>query len=199
VKLLWYLLALAPFAAVFYIVWAYRKKTAAHAAASRERLAEVLKTPGQTSVIASSARALSPPPPPAASTAAGISGGAGPYVRHARLLSPHHIKVVELLEAGLPGHVIFAHVGLEAIVDVGGLPLAREREQRQRGLAQHTIDCVVCTPAFEVVAAIDLESSNMAEARFKGECLKAAGVRYLQWNPGALPASHEVAAVVGGI
>ena len=66
-----------------------------------------------------------------------------------------------------------------------------------RALAQHTVDFVVCGREFEVAAVIDLESGQTPESRYKAECLKAAGIRYLRWGPLELPPSHEIAALVG--
>jgi len=83
------------------------------------------------------------------------------------------------------------------VLEVAGLPDGREREQRVRALAQQTVDCVVCTQALAVVAIVDLDSGSTPEARFKLEVLKAAGVRYLQWNPLEPPPEGDLAAWIG--
>jgi hypothetical protein len=84
------------------------------------------------------------------------------------------------------------------VLDPAGLPEGREREQRSRGLAQHTLDCVVCSPGFAIVAIVDLDDGVTAEARFKAESLKAAGLRYLRWNPFELPPHGQVTDLVTG-
>ena len=118
------------------------------------------------------------------------------YVRRAQLLNSHQIQLHERLVSGLPGHVVFAHVSLAAVLEVAGQPEGREREQRSRALAQQTVDCVVCTRALATVAVVDLDGGSTAEARFKLEVLKAAGVRYLRWNPLELPSSNAVATLI---
>jgi hypothetical protein len=191
----WFFLALAPVVAIVYVVWAYRKRTAARAASRRERFAQIFSPRAQRSTAPEVAHAGFPG---VASTPGVASRGPAPYARRATLLSARHIQLHDVLRAGLPDHEIFAHVSLAAVIELTGLPEGREREQRSRALAQQTIDCVVCSKAFEIVAAVDLESGHTAETRFKAECLKAAGVRYLQWNPVELPRSDEVAALLAG-
>lgn len=191
----WFFLALAPVVAIVYVVWAYRKRTAARAASRRERFAQIFSPRAQRSTAPEMAHAESPG---AASPPEVPTRGPAPYARRATLLNVRHIQLHDVLRAGLPDHEVFAHVSLAAVIELIGLPEGREREQRSRALVQQTIDCVVCSKAFEIVAAIDLESGHTAETRFKAECLKAAGVRYLQWNPVQLPRSDEVAALLAG-
>jgi hypothetical protein len=199
VSFAWFLLALAPVAAFIYVVWAYRKRTAARAASSSKRFAQIFNPSAQPSATTHAATdaAQTESPGTGSSTAAATRGPAA-YARRARLLSAQHIQLLDLLDAGLPDHEVFAHVSLAAVIEFTGLPEGREREQRLRALAQQTVDCVVCSNAFEVVAVVDLESGHTAEMRYKAECLKAAGVRYLRWNPLELPRSHEVAALIAG-
>lgn len=191
-----FLLALAPVVAIVYVVWAYRKRTAARASASSERFTRIFNPPAPRS--ATTDDAIQTASAGEASNTAAATRAPASYARRASLLSTRHMQLRETLRAGLPEHEVFAHVSLAAVIELTGLPEGREREQRLRALAQQTVDCVVCSKAFEVVVAIDLESGHTAETRFKAECLKAAGVRYLQWNPMELPLSHEVAARIGG-
>jgi hypothetical protein len=197
--LAWLFVALAPVAAIAYTVWAYRKRTAARTAASKERYAQIFNTA---------------PPGAATTAAAGRAGAAGTaatstvtapairtpsnYLRRARVLNLQQAQLRELLVNGLPGHEVLARVNLAAVLEVAGLPDGREREQRSRALAQHTVDCVVCTKALEVVAVVDLDDGSTAEARFKVEALNAAGVRYLRWNPLELPRSIEIVKLIAG-
>ena len=191
----WYLLALLPTAAITYIVWAYRKRNAARAAASGDRYAQIFKP--------LMARAAAPEAAEAALSgrtagAAPEARGTGAYARRARLLTAQQADLRELLKSGLPDHEILSSVSLAAVIEVCGLPEGRAREQRLRALTQHTVDCVVCGSALEVVAVLDLENGSAADARFKSECLKAAGVRYLRWNPLEFPRSNDLSALILG-
>ena len=195
----WLLLALGFVAAIVYVVWDYRRKTAARAAASSERFARIFSPagPGNAAPGAGSDKAArgipSTLPTPAAAPSA-----PGSYTRRTSFLGARHGQLFALLDAGLPQHQIFAHVSLAAVLELTGLPEGREREQRLRGLTQQTLDCVVCSNAFGIVAVVDLEDGATAEARFKAECLKAAQVLYLRWNPLELPAAADIAALVAG-
>lgn len=93
---------------------------------------------------------------------------------------------------------ILARVSLAAMIDVPAELQGREREQRLRALAQHVVDCVVCSKDMQVMAAVDLEAGSNAESRFKSECLKAAGVRYRCVSPAALPKREEVRVLLLG-
>jgi len=189
--LAYWLLGLAPVVAVAYLVWAYRKKAAAKAAARSERVerlfgalpprvatADSASNAGEVAALRSSAK-------PA-------SGRAPSYARKERLLNPHQAQLFQLLKSALPDHEVLARVSLAAMIEVPPAGQGREREQRLRALAQHVVDCVVCTGDMQVIAAVDLEAGSSAESRFKSECLKAAGVRYVCVNPAALPGHGEV-------
>jgi uncharacterized protein DUF2726 len=195
----WFLLALGFVGTIIYVVWNYRKKRAARAAARSERFSRIF-TAAERSAIATgggtgqAAREVTPTP----TTPAVIPAAPGSYARRPSFLDARHSRLFALLDSGLPEHAIFAHVSLAAVLELGGLPEGREREQRLRGLAQQTLDCVVCSKAFDVVAAIDFEDGTTPEARFKAECLKAARVRYLRWNPLELPAVADLAALIAG-
>jgi hypothetical protein len=194
INLALFFLVLAPVVAIVYVVWAYRKKTAARAAASSERLARLLNAPAAGAAPSDvTAQDVSRGEP---SVAAPAARGAVSYARRPSFLSRSQIELHDRLRIGLPGHHVFAHVPLVAMIDLTGMPEGREREQRLRALAQHMVDCVVCSGTFEIVAAIDLEHGNTAEARFKAECLKGAGIPYLRWNPAQLPRGDEVAALI---
>lgn len=195
----WLLLALGFVAAIVYVVWDYRKKTAARAAASSERFTRIFSPAGQVVAArgANSDKAAGQNPATPAAPAAVASAPAF-YARRTSFFNVQQARLFATLEAGLPQHEIFAHVSLAAVLELTGLPEGREREQRLRGLTQQTLDCVVCSNAFGIVAVVDLEDGATAEARFKAECLKAAQVRYLRWNPLELPAAAGIAALVAG-
>ena len=195
--LAYWLLGLAPVVAVAYLVWAYRKKTAAKAVARSERFERLL---GALPARVATADAASNAGEVAALrlSANPASVRAPSYVRKERLLNPHQARLFPLLKKALPDHEVLAHVSLAAMVEVHSGIQGREREQRLRALAQHVVDCVVCGKDMQVIAAVDLEAGSSAESRFKSECLKAAGVRYVCIDPGALPSREEVCVRVVG-
>jgi len=191
----WVLLALLPVAAVIYIVHTYRKGSAARAAASKDRFAQIFDAAAPPAVRPDAA----PPAPPVPVVgAAAASRSTGSYARRMPVLTTQQLQLRELLRRGLPDHDILSSVSLAAVIDVCGLPEGREREQRWRALAQQTVDCVVCSKEHAVLAVVDLDSGSTAETRFKSECLKAAGVRYLRWSPLELPGHDEIEVLILG-
>lgn len=196
--MLWYLLLLATVGVVVYVIWNYRRGTAARKAASAARFdkmfkAEVQLTPGaqlptffaaDTSPLAKSA--------PAASIA--------PAVAAERFLGKSESLLYYLLKAGLPDHEIFAGVSLTRFIVAAGD--GREREQQLRRLAQYTLDFVVCDKSMQVIAVVEVETAAAATAagdqRFKAETLKQAGIRLVRINPTALPRREQVRAFING-
>ncbi len=195
--LAYWLLGLAPVVAVAYLVWAYRQKAAAKAVARHERFERLFGA-------SSSRGATSNAGPPAAGLAAlqpsatPASGRPRSYARRERLLDPAQAQLFQLLKTALPDYEVLARVSLTAMIEVHPAMQGREREQRLRALAQHVVDCVVCRKDMHVIATVDLEAGSSAESRFKSECLKAADVRYVCINPGALPNLEQVRALVVG-
>ena len=189
-------LALAPIVALAYIVWAYRRKAASHEAVRRDRLARILDPNSQRTVTADPS---TPPASPAElPKLAAAQRATAAYARRSGLLDAGDIRLREALRAALPGHELFAHVSLAALIEVSGLPEGREREQRLRVLAHHTVDCVVCDRTFGIVAVIDLEDGQTADRLFKAECFRAAGIRYLRWHAAEIPRSDGIAALITG-
>ena len=195
--LAYWLLGLAPVVAIAYLVWAYRRKAAAKAVARSERFERLFGASAPraaTSEAPSNARegaALQP--------SATLSAGRAPsYARKQHLLNPNQTQLFQLLKSALPDHEVLARVSLAAMIEVPPAVQGREREPRLRALAQHVVDCVACSKDMQVIAAVDLVAGNSAEARFKSECLKAAGVRYVCVNPAALPKREEVRAWLAG-
>lgn len=184
------LLTLLPVAAVVYLVWFYRKKHAERTAASNKRFAQMFgpATPARAGVPG--APAAKPGP---VSTAAPIAALCLPKET---LLAGEHAAFFHALVAALPEHRVFPAVSLASIVDLPPAVQGREREQRQRGLAQATLDFVVCDEHTRPVAAIDLQKSASAEDRFKSEYLKAARVRYLRLSPTTMPESAALRSLV---
>lgn len=193
---LW-LLALAPVVAVLYLIWAHRKRMAAQAAARADRLAQIFgvvsaggaPASGEpTAAGAQGARAA------ARETASGATGG---YSIKPAVLSEVQSRLLASLRAALPQHEILPLLNLAALVEVPGSIQGREREQRQRTLARYTFDCVVCSRELRVVAAVDMESADAADARFKAECLRLAGLPYIRLGASQL-ADTELRSLVLG-
>ena len=195
----WLLLALGFAGALIYVVWDYRKKRAARAAASSERFTRIFAAAEQGAAApgGGAEKAVQQMPPTRAAMAPVASAPAF-YARRTAFLDARHGRLWALLGTALPEHAIFAHVSLAAVLELTGLPEGREREQRLRGLAQQTLDCVVCNRAFDIVAAVDLENGSTADGRFKAEALKAARVRYLRWSPLELPAVADIVPLLVG-
>jgi hypothetical protein len=183
----YFLLTLLPIAAVIYVVWAYRKRTAERVAVSSKRFSEIFGSATATGTAA-----------PRTSDAAGAPPTQAPSLKKEQLLDPQHALLFRTLASCLPGYAIFVHVSLAAVVELPPTVQGREREQRSRVLAQHAVDCLVCNRDLEVIAAVDVEDGMNAESRIKSEYLKAARVRYLRLSPAALPGSDEIPALLFG-
>jgi intracellular sulfur oxidation DsrE/DsrF family protein len=182
----YFLLTLLPLAVVIYVVWTYRKRRAERIAASSKRFSDI---------FGSAPKPIHSPP---ASVAAAVSSVPASYVKKDKLLDPHHALLFHILVSSLPEHAIFVHVSLAAIVDLPPGVQGREREQRLRALSANAIDCLVCNKAMEAIAAVDIEDGVNVASRIKSEYLKSARVRYLRVNPAALPAAHEIQALLLG-
>lgn len=196
--LAYWLLGLVPVVAIAYILWAHRKKAAAQTAARSERFEQMfgarperITTPEPATGIAG-ASAPGPAVTPAADRAPQL------YARKEPLLSQSQALLFHALRAELPGHEVLAQVSLASVIEVPPAIQGREREQRLRALAQHIADCVVCNKDMQVVAAVDLEAGNTAGTRFKSECLKAAGLRYVRVNAAELPQGEDLRDLVLG-
>lgn len=129
--LAYWLLGLEPVLAVAYLVWAYRKKAAAKAAARSERFERLF---GALPPRVATADAASNAGEVAAlrSSANPASGRAPSYVRKERLLNPHQAQLFQLLKKALPDHEVLAPVSLAAMIEVPPAGQGREREQRLR-------------------------------------------------------------------
>jgi hypothetical protein len=172
--LIYYLLALIPFALVGYVLWTYHRKAAEKDALSHERMALLmgetqrarLQHEAQPEAAAQSAPAAPTTQPKI------VTGKAPPWARRERFLSKSEAAVGD---------------------DVP----AYEREQRQRRLAQHELTFVVCDKALHVIAALELnEYLTEIDADFKAECLKSAGIRLVHLDATALPPRDAIRTLV---
>jgi hypothetical protein len=189
-------LLLVPVGAIAFIVWAYQKKVAQKNAASDERYRQLFGADPRTST--------SPVEAPASGRTAAatpvlplVPQGAATYSSKERLLSPPETLLYYVLKAGLPDHVIFAHVNLAAVVEVPQTVRGYEREQQQRQLARYRVDFVVCDRNTNVVAVAEFESTDESAA-FKTACLKTAGIRHVPVNPAAIPKRDAIRPLIFG-
>lgn len=206
------LIVLAPVLCVIWIVWSHRRKGAARAAARSERVAQLLGTataPGAAAAPAAEGNQGTPasaPPPPdahrvqagAAPTGTGASSPSVLYAARPQLLDGPRAELYEALRRELRGYTVLAHVSLAALLEVPPAVQGRAREQRQRVLMQYTADCVVCGDGMRVLAVVDVDATHDAEARFKAECLQAAGIRHVRVDPAALAGAADLQARVLG-
>jgi hypothetical protein len=201
--LIYYLLALIPFALVGYVLWQYRRKSAETQALSHGRMAvlmgetqrQVLENEAAPAAAPDKAQAAAPAPDKAS------IGKVPAWVRRERFLSKSEAVVYYLLKTALRrDHEIYVHVALSSIVTVGENVPSFEREQRMRRLAQHEVTFVVCDKALHVIAALELtEYLTEIDAEFNAECLKSAGIRVIQLDAAALPPRDAIRTLVYGI
>jgi hypothetical protein len=93
---------------------------------------------------------------------------------------------------------VFAQVNLAAVIEVAPRITGAERDERRRAISQLVLDCVVCKKGQGAADAIDLAPGGASDSSFKSECLKAAGVRYLRFDPLRLPRRQNLRALVLG-
>lgn len=103
-------------------------------------------------------------------------------------LNPAQAAAFRRLAAALPDYLIFPRGSLRRAAGLATI----ERDV--------LLDFVICTPALQPVAAIDLEregASSSADA-LKRETLRRAGVRYARWPRAVLPDVAAIAAWLAG-
>lgn len=192
--LIYYLLALVPFALLGYVLWAYHHKAAEKEAARQDRLVLLI---GETQRNVSQGE----PEAGTALPAEAVPVRKGPaWVARERFLSQPEAVVYYLLKTALRrDHEIYVHVALAAVVTVGETIPGFEREQRLRRLAQHKLSFVVCDKSLRVIAALEVnQESTASERELKAECLKSAGIRLIQVDPTALPPRDAIRALIYG-
>jgi hypothetical protein len=198
--LIYYLLALIPFALVGYVLWAYQRKAAEKQALSQQRMTllmgETERERGQHEASPAAAAETAQAAPTTQPKI--VTGKAPPWARRERFLSKSEAVVYYLLKTALRrDHEIYVHVALSAVVAVGDDVPAYEREQSQRRLAQHELTFVVCDKALHVIAALELnEYLTEMDADFKAECLKSAGIRLVHLDATALPPRDAIRTLV---
>ena len=186
-----------PFGVGGYLLWDHRRKAAARAEASADRLQAIL---GATTHVPSPA-ATGPVavPTPALAPAAPVEG-ATPYAARDRLLTPPQTLLYLLLKTGLPEYYIFAHVALRAVLDAKPGVTGYLRNEHTRRLSWHAVDFVVCDRSSRPIAVVELARADEPDdtAAQRQSWIGAAGLRYLSFEPTALPRKDALRALVLG-
>jgi len=183
-----YLLVLAPFAAIAYVVWSYRARAAAREAASRERLALLVGSPKASAPQAATAPRDSLTVPAASPVSVAPSQAARPEV----LLDPPSRLVYLLIRAGLPDHEVLARVRAGAV-------LAALDRAAAASPFQPELDFVVCDKGFRVVCVLFIGTPATAPAKAAmADRLAAAGIRVSWADPAALPRRDAMRALLLG-
>ena len=204
------LLVLIPVAAIAYLIWNHKRRMAERNVASAGRLHEILGTVAQpepargddrpVAPAAPSSAAPLPPDMPAASPAA---PGPAPalYAIRKRVLSPPQTLLYYLLKTGLPDHLILPRVTLAALLDTGPALHGFAREEQVRRLASLTVDFAVIDKNMQPVVVIELAAPDsgvaaQADRDAARSRLDAAGVKYIELDPAALPRKDALRALV---
>ena len=189
----WYLLILAPFIAVPILWWSYRRKQEARERLASERWQQIISKPaaGDANAVAASAQTPLAPAPQLQ------------YRRRERVLDPSRTLMYYLLRSGLPDCEILVQVGLDRLLAPAAEMSDRTREKYLQGLAQHSVDFVVCDKAMQPLAVVELLEEEAPAALtsatdFSTQCLAHSGIRHVRIARTALPKRQEVRAVVLG-
>lgn len=181
---LWYLLVLAPFAAIAFFWWNYRRKQAQREREAGERWQQILS---ETTAAAPTVQT----PAPAAAVAA------PQYRGRDRILDPAETLLFFLLRTELPEFEILVRVGLDRLLQLPEGIGGAERERRLDALSRHVADFVVCDKSMRPLAAIDLLAAEAppvltSAPDFRVQCLAQSGIRHLQFVRTALPRRQDL-------
>ena len=198
--MLWYLLLLVvPIAVGAYLLWDHRRKAAARAAASAERLTAILGTTTQVPAPATrpspADNVLTPQPhgnaPPPASPV---------YAPRDRVLTPPETLLYYLLKTGLPEYHVFAHIALRTVLDAAPGLTGYARNEHTRRLGWHAVDFLVCDRNLRPVAVVELARHDEPQetGAQRKSWIGSAGLRYLSFEPAALPRKEALRALVLG-
>jgi hypothetical protein len=198
--LVWFLFLLGATAIVGLFLWDYRKKTARREAASKERFEQIFKSRTRAAAPQTVPVTVSVSPAAAPARPAEATGSPG-FTLKERFLGPPQTLVYLLLKAAMPDHGVFPNVTLASIVSVPGRGMEHDQQRR---LSTCLLDFVICDRDMHIVAVLELEVMNGAEApgmeRDKLDCLRAAGVRRIVLNPKSLPSRDALRnRVMGGV
>ena len=205
-----WLLLLLPVVAIVGLLWYYRRKAAAREALSDQRLKSFLEqSPANTNAANAATAATATQPAefsgPAATAPAAVPAATAPppkeYAVRAGLLTPPQRVLYYLLKTHLADHEVLAKVCAAGVIEIPSRFSGFERETRERRLALVTVDFVVCDKSFKPVAVVQCRAADAGDdmhSAFARECCAAAGLRWVDVSPAALPTRETVRAVVLG-
>ena len=205
-------LVLIPIAAIAYIVWDYRRKTAQRAAVSAGRLTELIGAAQEVQLSASPPSAaeeaavapVAPTPSPAIPSETETTKPEAPlYKARERVLSPAQTLLYYLLRTGLPEHVVLARVSLAAVLEAGPGLAGFARDEQTRRLAGLTVDFVVADRNMRPVAVVEIaaagqDSVAQTDRESARTRLAAAGVRHVELDARKLPRKEGIREAVLG-
>jgi hypothetical protein len=139
--------------------------------------------------------------PGASATPAEAGSAPALYAVRKRVLSPPQTLLYYLLKTGLPEHVILPRVTLAALLDTGPALVGFAREEQVRRLASLTVDFAVVDKNMQPVVVIELAAPDSggaarADRDAARSRLDAAGVKYIELDPAALPRKDALRALV---
>lgn len=126
------------------------------------------------------------------------TSGAWPFSLRRPLTEPEQVLYHRLCKA-LPDYIVLAQVGLSRFLAVRRGHDARAWYNR---INRMSVDFLVCTRDAEVVAAIELDDAShqrpdrVSADEKKDTALRAAGVRLLRYNVGAMPNEAALTAAI---
>ena len=121
------------------------------------------------------------------------AAGAG-YYRKKPLSRLEQVLYYRLVKA-LPGHVVLSQVSLYQLVGIKKGPAFQPAFKQ---MSRKSVDFVICTPSFEVVAVIELDDYGDDDAKRKktdGQkemALAQAGIKLLRWWTTDLPSTELI-------
>lgn len=97
------------------------------------------------------------------------------------------------LRAALPQYIIFARASLAAFVEVKGKNRAAVAA-RQAELAGQTVDFLICSSDFQVLAAVELEDVVRGRSSHEhgGALVREAAIPVLRWTTANLPTARDI-------
>jgi len=206
--MIWWIVLLAV-AVIAVCIWTIRRQAAAREAASAERMKAFMEQargiapakPAAGSVSASSsAPALAVVPTTQRSAPARPVDASG-FAARASLLSVEQAAVYQTLKSALPECELLPHMRLQAFIQPAENLSGFAREAQQRRLADAVIDFLLCDKSLKPLAAVQcaVQPGKPAEtAAFAAACVTAAGLRWLEIAPAALPERETLRARVLG-
>jgi hypothetical protein len=184
---LYLLLLLVPAAAVGYIVWDFRRRTALRDAARAGRLEELI---GTAAVVADVSPAV-------AKEHVRSAPAESPVSARERLLTPAQTLVYYLLKTALPQHLVFARVPLSFVLEASR---ANSQSELPRLLADHTLDFVIADRSMRPLSVVTLRDAAQTDRRSIGAeqaaWITQSGLRHVALDAAALPRKQAIPELV---